>query len=87
MYYMDFIIAVMGVQGGKVSILQKSQLLKNCRFWLGYSSIKLDKTGYTASILIQFQTLVVKTLLKQKINIVVYYLVKKVVFEQLKFYN
>ena len=32
MYYMGFIFAIMVAQGGKVSIFQKSQLLKMYRF-------------------------------------------------------
>ena len=63
-----------------MSIFQKSQ--KNSPILL---RVKFIKTGNTASVLIQFQTLVVKTLLKHKINKVLYCFVKKEVFEQLKF--
>ena len=34
MYYIDFITAIMGKAGGKISIFQKSQLLKIYRFWV-----------------------------------------------------
>ena len=42
---MDGIIVIKGVlcTGGRVSILQKSQLLKIYRFWCGYGYIKRDK--------------------------------------------
>ena len=72
------------VHWGKVSILQKSQLSKIYQFLCGYGCIKRNKTDNIVFILMKFYTLVVKILLKHKINKVLYFLVKKVVFEQLK---
>ena len=48
----------------------------------GYCCIKHDKTTNIASILMIFEILVVKILIKHKINEVLYFLVKTV-FEQL----
>ena len=53
-------------------------------FWCGYCCIKHDKTARIASILIKFQTLVVNILIKHRINEVLHFWVKKVIFEQLK---
>ena len=53
-------------------------------FWRGYGCIKCDKTDSIESILMKFYTQVIKILLKHKINEVLYFLVQKVVFEQLK---
>ena len=53
-------------------------------FWCGYGCIKRDNTDIIALILMTFQTLVIKILLKQKINKVLYFWVRKEVFEQLK---
>ena len=46
----------------------------------GYGCIKRDKTDRTASILMKYSTLVVKILLKHKIIEVLYFWVKKNVF-------
>ena len=66
---------------GKISIFLKSQLTS---FWCGYCCIKHVKTASIASIRMQFYIHLVAILIKQIINEVFYYWVKKVVFEQLK---
>ena len=53
-------------------------------FLCGYGCIKCDKTDSISSIPMKLQTLVVKILLKHKINKVLYFLARKVVFEQFK---
>ena len=45
---------------------------KSTGFWYGYCWIKHDKTASIASILIKFQTLVVKILIKHTIDEVLY---------------
>ena len=52
-------------------------------FWWGFGCVKRDKIKSLASILMKFSTLVVKISLKQKINKILYFWVKKVVFEEL----
>ena len=52
MYYMDFIIAIMGEV--KYSVFKSRTFNKITDFWCGYSWINLDKTGKIASIFMHF---------------------------------
>ena len=70
MHHLGFTIVIKCVScaGGKVLILQKSQLSKNYWFWCGYGCIKRHKTENIVLILMKFKILVVKILLKHEIN-------------------
>ena len=74
-------------RGVKHRFFKSHNFRKFAGFWCGYCCIKHDKTASIVSILIKFNTIVVKILIKHKINEVLYFLVKKVVFEQLKLYH
>ena len=82
---MDFIIVINGVyvQGVKYRFFKSHNFRKITGFGCGYGCIKCNKTDDISSILIKLSTLVVKILLKHKISKVLYFWVKKVVFEQL----
>ena len=71
-------------RGVKHRFFESHNFRKFAGFWYGYCCIKHDKTASIVSILIKVHTKVVKILIKHKINEVLYFGVKKVVFEQLK---
>ena len=71
-------------RGVKYRFHKSHNFRKFSSFWCGYGCIKRDKTDNIVLILMKFYTLVGKILLKHKINKVLYFVVKKVVFEQLK---
>ena len=71
-------------RGVKHRFFESHNFRKFAGFWCGYCCIKYDKTASFESIRIKFHTIVVKILIKHKINEVLYFWVKKVVFEQLK---
>ena len=71
-------------RGVKHRFFESHNFRKFAGFWCGYCCIKHDKTASTVSILIKFHTIVVEILIKHTINEVLYFWVKKVVFEQLK---
>ena len=74
-------------KGVKYRFSKSHNFRKFAGFWCRYGCIKRVKTNIIAAILMQFSTLVVKILLKHKINKVLYFLVKKVVFDELKLHN
>ena len=76
---MYFIIVIIGDlwQGGKVSIFKSRNFRKFTGFLCEYGWIKRDKTDSIASILMQFESLVVKIMLKHKINEILFFGVKK----------
>ena len=74
-------------KGVKYRFSKSHNFRKFTGFWCGFGCIKRDKTNIIAAILMQFSTLVVKILLKHTINKVLYFFVKKVVFDELKLHN
>ena len=74
-------------KGVKYRFSKSHNFRKFTGFWCGYGCINRDKTNIIAAILMQFSTLVVKILLKHNINKVLYFFVKKVVFDELKLHN
>ena len=72
------------MQGVKYRFSKSHNFRKFTAFLCGYCCIKHDKTTNIASIVMKFEILVVKVLVKHNINEVLYFWVKKVVFEQLK---
>ena len=71
-------------RGVKHRFFESHNFRKIDGFWCGYCCIKHDKTANIVSIRIKFHTIVVKILIKHKIYEVLYFWVKKVVFEQLQ---
>ena len=72
------------VQGVEYRFFKSHNFRKFTGFSCGYSCIKRNKTDSIASILMKFKILVVKILLKHKINEILYFWVKKLFFEELK---
>ena len=74
-------------EGVRYRFSKSHNFRKFTAFSCGYVCIKRDKTDTIASILMHFYKLVVGILLKHKIDKVLYFLVKKVVFEEFKLHN
>ena len=72
------------MQGVKYRFSKSHNFRKFTGFWCRYCCVKHDKATKIASILMKFEILVVKILIKHKINEISYFWIKKVVFEQLK---
>ena len=65
------------MQGVKYQFSKSHHFQKYTGFWCGYCCIKHDKTTNISSILMIFEILFVKILIKHEINEVLYFLLKK----------